>query len=145
MEKEVAAVKKKNQELNETLQILRQELDNKSKENDSLWATIRELETDLESFQTQMRENLSITQKQFDQQLKAKDMKEMQLTIEIEKLHQENKNLKGQISDLTLSMQEEKNKALVFKKDLELSKSLQQSNFKSTLAANEIMEKTIKS
>lgn len=145
MEKEVAAVKKKNQELNETLQILRQELDNKSKENDSLWATIRELETDLESFQAQMRENLSITQKQFDQQLKAKDMKEMQLTIEIEKLHQENKNLKGQISDLTLSMQEEKNRALVFKKDLELSKSLQQSNFKSTLAANEIMEKTIKS
>lgn len=145
MEKEVAAVKKKNQELNETLQILRQELENKSKENDSLWATIRELETDLESFQTQMRENLSITQKQFDQQLKAKDMKEMQLTIEIEKLHQENKNLKGQISDLTLSMQEEKNKVLVFKKDLELSKSLQQSNFKSTLAANEIMEKTIKS
>lgn len=61
MEKEVAAVKKKNQELNETLQILRQELENKSKENDSLWATIRELETDLESFQTQMRENLSIT------------------------------------------------------------------------------------
>ena len=63
MEKDVTAIKRKNYELNEALVLMRQELDQKNKNNDELIRVLRELEQDLEAFQIEMKQSMNDSKK----------------------------------------------------------------------------------
>ena len=122
------SMRKKNQELNEIVTQQRFDLDNKTKENQELQDSLRELEVDIANFQQQLKDNFNDCKVKFQQQLNERDERERKLSFEVEKHFQESKSLKEQKAQLLKTLQEEKSRCLDLQKDLEQHKNqLQQS------------------